>query len=390
MSNEVNDDRGPFGWMNWRAAETGADPKGGWEYTFYTDAHVSGQITEGLGPYQVLNATPATWLEAIRPAVVLRATDHLGEEAAEIPEEKWSRTDYSLDWGGFLDDEIAALLSLTLGVRFFSGGLTRDFGHFRDDPLGHPYQFARIPHLPPPQFDRPILPGMSMWRGDRPSTELKPAFDFLAIYPRLSSRGAIALLRSARSFQLGIWVADADPEFSWLRLVSSVEAAANNWRREEYPDDSVVKEGMSELAALLRERGGEDLVKEVSPLLANVVKAQWKFLEFLEVFLPDPPEKRPPLGQVDWSKMRQHLKKVYNWRSLALHEALPLPAPMCLPPSLAGGAEIPSEVPLGLSTMGRGAVWATGDIPMHLHVFAYVCRGALLNWWKTELAKDAS
>jgi hypothetical protein len=45
------------------------------------------------------------------------------------------------------------------------------------------------------------------------------------------------------------------------------------------------------------------------------------------------------------------------------------------------------EVPLGLSASSYGATWAKKDTPMLLHVFEYIVRGAVLNWWRSVVQK---
>ncbi len=34
-----------------------------------------------------------------------------------------------------------------------------------------------------------------------------------------------------------------------------------------------------------------------------------------------------------------------------------------------------------ISAGAAGAVWQAKDLPMYLHIFAYITRGTLLNWW---------
>jgi len=36
---------------------------------------------------------------------------------------------------------------------------------------------------------------------------------------------AVALVRSARAYEDGLWVADGDPQLAWLRLIGAVELA---------------------------------------------------------------------------------------------------------------------------------------------------------------------
>ena len=78
--------------------------------------------------------------------------------------------------------------------------------------------------------------------------------------------------------------------------------------------------------------------------------------------------------------MRTALDQIYGYRSLALHAGVPFPAPMCFPPLSVG--QTPPERPLGLATASLGGVWKYEDMPMHLHVFAYIVHGALTKWWE--------
>ena len=46
----------------------------------------------------------------------------------------------------------------------------------------------------------------------------------------------------------------------------------------------------------------------------------------------------------------------------------------------------PEERPSYISAGAAGAVWQAKDLPMYLHIFAYMTRGALLNWWFSPTA----
>jgi len=82
--------------------------------------------------------------------------------------------------------------------------------------------------------------------------------------------------------------------------------------------------------------------------------------------------------------MKKTLSKIYGYRSRALHDGKPFPAPMCLPPF----KEDPSwaahaEKPIGLATSTLGATWLADDVPILLNTFEYIVRGCLLKWWKS-------
>lgn len=80
------------------------------------------------------------------------------------------------------------------------------------------------------------------------------------------------------------------------------------------------------------------------------------------------------------------MSKVYSYRSKALHEGRPFPAPMCLTPL--GFAEVPVEIPLALGASMLGGTWIKKDVPMLLHTFEYIARQALLRWWQHVHAKN--
>jgi hypothetical protein len=78
--------------------------------------------------------------------------------------------------------------------------------------------------------------------------------------------------------------------------------------------------------------------------------------------------------------MRGDLSRVYEYRSNALHAGITVPAPMSWPPQAMPNGEF-SEKVLGEGSAYGDAVWAKSDTHMTLHIFAYIARGALLNWW---------
>src|SRR5260221_420792 len=109
--------QGPSVYENWKAALHGSPSYGAYEHALFTDAEITSSVTAGFGPYQFLNAIPFAGSEGVRPWIVLRFEDHLGQEHELTPMEK---TNDDLYHGGSLDDEVAALVSLSLGIRLKS------------------------------------------------------------------------------------------------------------------------------------------------------------------------------------------------------------------------------------------------------------------------------
>lgn len=98
----------------------------------FTDAHIIGDdLDDDYGPYRILNVVPDPRLKQSRPTLILHAGPHLKYE----PEVRLETDDESYH-GGLLQDEIAALISLSLGIRLKAGDPIRMFGP--EDPVGRP------------------------------------------------------------------------------------------------------------------------------------------------------------------------------------------------------------------------------------------------------------
>jgi len=83
--------------------------------------------------------------------------------------------------------------------------------------------------------------------------------------------------------------------------------------------------------------------------------------------------------------MRESVNKIYEYRSKALHEGIPFPAPMCHSPWTAGDGVFAEK--FHAFAMGtQGGVWQAEDIPMLLHTFEYIVRKVLLRWWQSMAA----
>jgi hypothetical protein len=144
-----------------------------------------------------------------------------------------------------------------------------------------------------------------------------------------------------------------------------------------------------DLAKALEEAGGKVHLENVAALIEPTLGATAKFINFTMHFLPPEPEERPDMEwlRIDWSKKtlkKGILNKVYDYRSRALHGGIPFPAPMFEPPFYFNAKIFPSEKPLqGLASHSHGGTWLPDDIPINLHCFHYIVRGALLNWWSS-------
>lgn len=319
---------GPIGWRNWRAFELGTrrGPEA-WEVALYSDSRFVDELKE-LGPYRVFNTvargTPAPGAMAL--SLVLRV-DEYGHAYIDMAPPMNQPTPGTYH-GGWLADELAALMSLAGGFRVEAGETTRRFRGPRD--RGRPAQWDERPASPVvAPIDRPMLPTIAR------RVNLGEIRVLLKSYPSVAPHAATALVRAARQFQRALLTAELDPNGAWLQLVSAVEVAAVHHVGEVATPWEVLSEGWPEVAAQLRPLG-EGRRAALAGLLAPRVQAAARYRKFLREFRAPAPTTRPQdaYARMKWSKsaMSKALYKIYDHRSTALHAGIPFPSPMCDPP----------------------------------------------------------
>lgn len=367
---------GILSFWNFKEYSSCKTPQAITEYSLYTDAHIIGELTEGCEPYVFLN-TIATEKEAgvASESAVLRIYWYTAENRAyEV------RTDTSKYHGGWVSDEIAALASLRLGIRLKAGGITRIFDGYTQDPLGRPRSTDKlIPQLAI-RAKRLVLPNVIK------SADLGKLVD-LKVLQNLNEEQYVSLVRAARLYQDALWIAESEPSLAWLMLISAVETAANQWLADEVSPSEKLRESKPELAKLLIESGGENLLVKVAEEIAPSLGATSKFIKFCLKFMPDPPTERPiKWAQIKWTKtnLREILGTLYKYRSDALHGGTPFPEPMCRAPELLPIEQgIPEKGCLSLAVHTLGASWESKDLPMNMNTFNYIVYGVLNNWWSS-------
>src|SRR5208282_903518 len=365
---------------NWRAFIAGEPALVEYECYFYTDARLIGEIANpALGPYALFNLVP--FIEErgrVRAALVLRLSLHVHFDTP-----KMDKTDQSRYHGGWITDEIAALASLKCGIRLRSGGEARWFP-LGGDPKGRPVSWTA--HSEPTLNIGPrgfVLPNVT---GEHSIMGAKE----MASLPSLSAEQAIALVRSARLYQDALWLADSEPNLSWLLLVSAIETAANLWCSTKDSPLERLRGARPDFVKYLENTRVEGLSDCVAKEFANSIGATKKFVEFMLEHRPPPPEKRPPeWAQVEWSSdsLKGAFRKIYDHRSKALHDGMPFPAPMCLPPvKYEKSWQAVAERPAASAMATSGGTWLAKDTPMLLHTFEYMTRYALNAWWSSMVA----
>jgi len=371
--------RGPEGYENWRRFIEGAEPHEAYEFPIFTDARIVGEYAE-QSPYQFFNPVVTAPIR-LKRGIVARVQFYKDEEVS------FSETYESVDGsyhGGGLTDELAAFVSLVLGVRAKPGDWSRRFHSAKDRgrPIGSGYKqdptllLADSGAVIPLNDDGYNLVQMEL----------------LTTYTKLTPQQAIVLVKSARLYQDGLWIAEAEPELAWLMLVSAVETVAASVYPEELSPEEVLKRAKPPLFEQLASRNDPELLRVVSEQLAPTLQPTKKFVDFLLRFLPPAPSPRPSEWfQVRWSKsaLRDTLSTIYGHRSKALHAGTPFPQPMCDRAARDDSTGFFAERPYAGKVQIGETVWVAEDYPMYLHTFAYVVRLALIGWWKSLVGREA-
>jgi len=368
---------------NWKAQHAGEPVLWTMEFPIHSDAWITGQIDTELGPYSFLNAIRIKRMHEAHlfPAIVLRIDWHV--PAGDL-RPNLKKTDTRSYHGGRLEDELAALLGLCLGIRAKAGDQTRHFD-LKGDPKGQPSAggFKTVPQI---QFSRQqdrILP----WACGTHSLDAAGILSFKQLHS-LSYETAAAVIRAARLHQEALWIAEGAPEMAWLLLAAAVETAASRWRSvTTSPLDWLKKRKPGLCERFLRDKR-EDLLELVADELHVGATAQ--FLDFLMAFHPGAPSDRPQEGcRHSWkaSALKKSLRRIYDGRSKFVHSGIPFPAMMCMCPTRDDTDRTRpryAEITLGsgFAVAGGAWHWKKEDAPMQLHIFEYIVRGALLEWWK--------
>jgi hypothetical protein len=339
------------------------------EFPLFTDAWITGETK--TGPYTFLN-TVAFKSKTARPAIVLRYAMH---RAFGHP--NFEKTNAELYHGGSVQQELAAFASLAMGIRLRAGRSTRRFDR-NDDPFGKPTESGdrAIPYFYLP--DSLSLPLAA--EGQHPLS----ALEILNCLPKLSPEEASVMVRAARLYQDALWLAESEPELTWLLLVSALETVANEWQKQKGDEIARLQDSKPELYEYLNGIEDKVILPTVAKHIADSLGIMRKFVDFVLEFLPEPPELRPPeWAQFKWesNQLKKALKTIYGYRSKALHDGRPFPPPMCEAHRIDPSWQAPAERMTSQATSQRGGVWLAKDVPMNLHLFEYIARGVLLNWW---------
>ena len=316
------------------------------EYDVYSDARFTGQVDLPDCPYAFLNALSSE-SGTVDTRMVLRIENY--DDPLLSPSIDWSKTDDATYHGGWYDDEIISLASVILGVRLASGGTSRRWSRPFDDPYGQPERFTMKPKMPFVTRGGGILPDVT---GEHSMMNLEHFDSILHIDPCRF----VSLVRACSLYRNALWMVELDANLAWLLFVSALETGV----RDVYGPGNVTR----------------------------------SFAKFVIRFRPHAPKQRPSADslQFEWTEenFMRMLELIYDYRSRALHDGKPFPAPMVDRPWQFSHGVPPIEVPgPGLAVSTMGGTWRKEELPINLHMFHYITRHVLLNWWDRELSSFA-
>lgn len=365
---------GTHAWTNWNAHAAGDVEQEWMEDDLYSDRHFVRGPTQH-GPYALTNVVGFEQENApgVRLALKLRSGAHADLAPRLVVDGELAPSNSKSYHGGTPSDEIAALVALTLGVRLRAAGTSRLSG-IHEPGVARPPILLEVPALATPgRSGKEFIPATMSRAADLSLLER------LSSFPRIGDEDQVELVRAARAYASGLWWSNEDPNQSWLYLVTAVEIAANQRQKISASPEELIESLWPELWTVLAPVESARRAK-VSKLMASQVRATKKFVDFIAECAPVPPSVRPDHGGLEWGKMRQHARRVYAYRSDALHGGKPFPLPMLEQPRIEPNG-VPQEVPYGLSSSGLGGSWMAEEAPMLLSTFEHITRGALLRWW---------
>lgn len=373
----VPDER-PKSWANWRAHLDGKQARSAHEFDLYSDSVIHGTARD-FGPYRLMNLIAGERRETAlaRPVMTLRV------RYAANPNPQ----DEDAEHGKRHPDEVAALIALVLGIRLQAGGETRHFDFWdKEEPLGQPRAQAEV--QTPVMLQGAWTEIVAHARRTADLDEL----DLLDTYPRLDATVATALMRSARLYQEALWISEREAWLAWLLLVSAVETAASAHKHSAEASSADLLRELDPRLAKVAQKYGDDCVNEIADTQVKLLGATKKFLGFLQTFIPDPPEKRPTEYRLEWTwnGLKEPLKQVYRMRSEYLHAGIPFPWQLRGAPEPHGGVPTechPDHIAEGHRRSGERVI--DDALPMHVHVFEHIVRGALIKWWTASIAENS-
>lgn len=350
------------------------------EFIIYSDSRFTDEI-KGDFVYSFLNMIPFETV-GVKPTLTVRALSALDTARMSFIDKKPNTDDFH---GGWLSDELAALVSLKLGVRAHAGSNVREYDSHTPD-----YGRPRAEQNPPPPL---MSKGSLVVPSAKKNIEISQLRLINDIY-KLSEKDFNSLIKSARNFQDSLWICESSPNLAWLLMVSALEVAAGSWDSSKGDKVERFKASKPKFFARLSELKVDGLIEDIAKEFDGTFGATKKFCDFCVNFFPDAPLIRPESGQIVWTEknLLNIFRSVYNARSLALHAGKPFPQPMCSPPEnyygLAEQAVCPPNSHFTPLKASLGASWSHKEAPINLNLFFHMTHSILNKWWESLSSKE--
>jgi hypothetical protein len=107
--------------------------------------------------------------------------------------------------------------------------------------------------------------------------------------PNLTPSQVNTLIRVARLYQDALWLCETEPEFSWLLFVSSLEVAANEWKKDQGSSIERLEISKPEVYRALSIHEDKALLPLIADAFAASLGVTKKFRDFCLHFMPAAP-----------------------------------------------------------------------------------------------------
>jgi len=181
---------------------------------------------------------------------------------------------------------------------------------------------------------------------------------------------------SVKLYQQALALIEDSPDIAYLNLVSAIEVLSG-----EFDVGPVtLADRDSKLALLVARIPDEDLRRDIerrSLELERFIGRRFVrfILDHVEEDFWDHAD-RPEMGRVESDNLPKLLKRVYAFRSKALHSGEPFPAFVLRPPLMG------AEIPFGFSFAQGERQWDEKDYIPYAHFFERLIQHVLLNFLK--------
>lgn len=327
-----------------------------WEYQVTADADIIGDVTYGPYYFCVWELVFGDDAQKER-SLCLRVETAIDDAASSLTENASRKGFYH---GGGAPDEIVALCSLFLRRRLRLSSVVRE----DNNPVMYDVAGRGSGLLDP-----------FLVQGQSNLGNLGIFFDLAAgLSPKLHQR----FILSVKMYQQALARMEESPDIAYLNLVSAIEVLAGDF------DIGKVKlaEQDAKLASLVDQIADEELRQKIEEgILEREGLISRRFVRFIDAhttseFWDD--SSRPELGRVEPKDFKKLLKRIYGYRSKALHAGEPFPVNIYYPTHQG------EEMPIGRETFRNEKMWTQNDYIPYPFFFERLVQHVLLNYLRNN------